>query len=410
MAITPDKAAIEAAGLEYVEPTELVSATGPKALNLLAQAVVDLAGGVDEAEVRAIVEGMDLGGGSGVREVSGTVTLTTADGPLVQVYATAAATVNGESLIAGDVAVFRLVAGKWEVRILDVDFEWRVVGTAPVAPPEAIEVTAQAPTWTDDTDIGGGTWSVPALEGITYSPVPRVAASGETVTVRAVAMQGYTIVGESTWSHTFPLAPGKPASNPSVTDAFDTRETPLSPKAANTLTWYWPEASPEPYRRTTDTGDLQWGAWSNPFTYIWGTPVSEHPVYSGTSGNVDGRLTGGRGQLELAQTAAMIEVDYAGSVSVFIAGNDTSSISIRIVGGKLEAWQDNEKTIADPVLGLPTTGQLALVYGRDGHTSVYVDGLRVVHTDAAAGKTGTRMGVWVGGSGSYVDNLAVTYL
>ena len=42
MAITPNKSAIEAAGLEYIEPHEIVKDTGPKALNLLAQAVVDI--------------------------------------------------------------------------------------------------------------------------------------------------------------------------------------------------------------------------------------------------------------------------------------------------------------------------------------------------------------------------------
>ena len=62
MAITPKRDAIEAAGLEYIEPTEIVKDTGPKALNLLAQAVVDIMakGSVNEAEVRAIIEGMDL--------------------------------------------------------------------------------------------------------------------------------------------------------------------------------------------------------------------------------------------------------------------------------------------------------------------------------------------------------------
>ena len=174
----------------------------------------DLAGGVDEAEVRAIVEGMDLGSGSGVREVSGTVTLTTTDGPLVQVYATSSATVNSESLSTGDYAAFRLIGSMWEVRVLDKDAAWRVVGTDPTpvdpgdpVPAEPVPVTASVPV----ADDAANTWTWTPTEGVRYL-IDGVERTGGTYsvgdvtkisTVTAEALPGYYLMSKIEVSHQF---------------------------------------------------------------------------------------------------------------------------------------------------------------------------------------------------------------
>src|SRR5690625_7722682 len=70
-----------------------------------------------------------------------------------------------------------------------------------------VEVTPAAPVFTDNDDDGGGSWTTDELEGVTFDPASGVAAPGETITVTATALDGYVIVGESEWAHTFPDAP-----------------------------------------------------------------------------------------------------------------------------------------------------------------------------------------------------------
>ena len=69
-------------------------------------------------QLPTLAEELGIGGsGSGIQEVSGTVTLDPAKGALQEVYATAAATVQGEPLAAGDAAVFRRLNGAWSVMV-----------------------------------------------------------------------------------------------------------------------------------------------------------------------------------------------------------------------------------------------------------------------------------------------------
>ena len=97
----------------------------------------------------------------------------------------------------------------------DATFEW--TGTAHNSPSKAtvvaapIEVTALPPTWTDNTgQAGGGMWTTPSIEGVIYEPATGNATSGQTVTVTATALEGYVIVGDSEWTHTFPEATPDP--------------------------------------------------------------------------------------------------------------------------------------------------------------------------------------------------------
>ena len=115
-------------------------------------------------------------------------------------------------------------------------------GSAPA--PVLTPVTATGPTWTDDPLNGGGTWTTPTEEGVTYSPASGTADPEEAVTVTATAQPGYILQGTSSWQHTFPEA---------------------SPVGPDGETWPMPTAAPwnTPEPITTPTYD--------------GTGVSTHP-------------------------------------------------------------------------------------------------------------------------------------
>ena len=126
------------------------------------------------ADLPALAEELKIGGGSGsgIEEVSGTVTLDAADGAIRQVYATASATVQGESLAVGEMAMFRHFGGVWQVIVFDDmgvprNTTWRAAGTTPGA-------AAPAPT------IGTGAISSITGEGatLTVTGATNVAATG----------------------------------------------------------------------------------------------------------------------------------------------------------------------------------------------------------------------------------------
>ena len=81
-----------------------------------------------------------------------------------------------------------------------------------------IEITPEPPTFTDNVEEGGGEWTTPYLEGVTYSPQSGLADPGQTVTVTATALEGYTLVGETSWSHVFPEEPEPEPEEPEPED------------------------------------------------------------------------------------------------------------------------------------------------------------------------------------------------
>ena len=182
MAIIPDKNAIEAAGLEYIEPTEIVADTGPKALNLLAQAVVDL---------------MAKGSGSGVREVSGTVALDATGPRILEFYTVGAATIGGVQFPEDTAVVFRRTAdGAWTH--LTVDWDGGVTTVSPTAP-----------TFSDQSGTALDTYTIPTTAGVDYRVEGVIKAAGTypasgAVTIQATpASEGVTLVGTVSWTHTF---------------------------------------------------------------------------------------------------------------------------------------------------------------------------------------------------------------
>src|SRR5690625_6182415 len=70
-----------------------------------------------------------------------------------------------------------------------------------------IIVTAEEPDRVDNTEDGGGTWTTPEIEGVVYEPESGTAQPGESVTVEATAEQGYSIEGDTEWTHQYPVAP-----------------------------------------------------------------------------------------------------------------------------------------------------------------------------------------------------------
>ena len=187
--------------------------------------VYDLANGTTVAPSRGVsvlesrITKLETEVGQIVREVSGTVTLTIADGPLVQVYATESATVNGESLIAGDVAVFRLVTGEWEVRVLDVDYAWRQVGSAPIPPGPAKPALSFTESVSDKlvtlaiTERGADSVRVDWGDGQSSTSSPWTHTYADygtyTVTVTATNAEGVTQVSRSVSVAAKTYAPGQ---------------------------------------------------------------------------------------------------------------------------------------------------------------------------------------------------------
>lgn len=93
-----------------------------------------------------------------------------------------------------------------------------------------VEITAPAPTFDDDAN----TYAVPAKTGVRYlvggsvvtgtNPVGDVST---TVTIDAEALEGYSLVGTTTWTGTFTKAPVEVAATaPTFDDEADTYKIP----------------------------------------------------------------------------------------------------------------------------------------------------------------------------------------
>jgi len=95
-------------------------------------------------------------------------------------------------------------------------------------PPPAIEVTPGV-TFQDPTCDVGAAVTPTTTTGLTYTIDGKV-APGEKVSVTASANDGYTIVGNATWEHTFGQVPDNCAAPPETTPTTPTTPTaPLTP-------------------------------------------------------------------------------------------------------------------------------------------------------------------------------------
>ena len=121
------------------------------------------------ADLPALADELKIGGGSGVRPVSGTVALTSSDPALVEVYAETGAVVQGVTLSPGGWAVFRRLNGAWQVMVQGIDTTWRAT-TAPEPEPEPKpgDTVLAAPTNLKATATAdGATLSWAAVSGAT---------------------------------------------------------------------------------------------------------------------------------------------------------------------------------------------------------------------------------------------------
>jgi len=76
-----------------------------------------------------------------------------------------------------------------------------------------VEVTATAPSFTDPDCDTEADISIPETEGVTYSQEGDVEPGG-TVTVTATAQEGFVLVGETEWTHTYAEVPAEDICNP----------------------------------------------------------------------------------------------------------------------------------------------------------------------------------------------------
>lgn len=135
--------------------------------------------------------------GSGIRNVSGTLNLTDEPG-IVEVYATASATVEGVALAAGDAAVFRYLSGAWTYMVVGTHTTWQSISATPVtANVPTADDTANTITWTPKTGVQY------VIAGSVRTPPYSVGDVTATVVVTAQATAGYTLTGTSSWTFNF---------------------------------------------------------------------------------------------------------------------------------------------------------------------------------------------------------------
>ena len=349
------------------------------------------------ADLPALAKELKIGGsGSGIEQVSGTVTLDSTGAPIREVYATATATVQGEPLAAGDAAVFRRLNGAWSVMVVGKDTKWRGVGTTPAPPKPSDPTVVLAPptgvaasdvrektatiTWTASTSPevtgyvysldGGSTWNYGA------SPLALTNLTGSTLyQVQVRATDGTNVSSVATTSFTTTAPP------PVITD-------PLVGDGAQTL----------PGRVVPGT------------TYTW----ASGDVGSGTSAlslgatglAVPAGSVGGGGKIATGSyVSATVQADY----DVTTAGKNTTEAQVRVgtsgpsrivaavrQDGTLqyEIGRDGLKPLAT---GVPSTGTLALSLSGTTATAYINGAAKGTFTITEATRAEVALGVFRGG-------------
>lgn len=339
-------------------------------------------------------------GGSGVEPVSGTVTLDPASGQVREVFATSAATVQGEKLAAGDIAAFRYASGVWQVRVLDKDHAWRNVGTAPTDPTPPSGLTAPtnvkaSPTTTGATitwnavsgadgyvlRMDGGTWADMG-KALTYTVASQSAGSSHTVEV--AAYKGTASAQTAT----------SPASTVSYVVLGATLKATTDYLAADTGTAI----------TSWSGGGLAWLAPISADTGVTGnaTTLINQRTYSGTGGTA---ASGGSTLLD--QDDACISVRYSmevGATGQQVRLHARGSGAIIVLRGDGQIY--GEGGIGVIATGQPITGTLSLaVVGGVG--TVYVNGAAVGQPFSVVTASSRRWGFAAYGASSYVLSAKV---
>ena len=375
-----------------------------------------------------------VGSGSGIKEVSGTVTLDMSGAPIREFYTTGATTfkANGaDTLISSFTAVVwrRNAQGSWGYQV--VQDAWTTPAptpdtTAPVAGTLAVTVTDVKADLTvsgasDDRGYvqysfskdNGATWTA-YQDSATYTFTGLTASTAYQFRHRVKDAAGNVTTGTAVSKTTNAAPPFDPSTLYPTADIIDTfTGAPDGTVIAgpNGATWT---------RRTVEKGGLQWGAWAMP---LFPTPNTTNVGYPVTyeAKIIGGVATSTRGTalLQLPRPARLIEADYnlkgAGNrVTLALAGNATETIIARVFAAEgLKVFRDSGTQLGSTVplstLG-GETGTLGLSYdAATGVVKVTHNGVEKFTFNGPTGRTGTLAGFDVEGPGSpTIDNVRVT--
>lgn len=380
------------------------------------------------------------GSGSGIKEVSGTVTLD-ATGPAIrEFYTTGAATfkANGaDTLISSFTAVVwrRNAQGSWGYQI--VQDAWTTPTptpdtTAPVAGTLAVTTTdtkADLSVSGASDDRGyvqygfskdnGATWTA-YQDAASYTFTGLTSATSYQFRHRVKDAAGNAVTGTAVSKTTNAAPPFDPSDLYPTADVIDTFTG--APDGTVIAGWNgnaW-------VRRTVEKGGLQWGAWTMPL-FLPPNVANVGYEVDATAKIVGGVATSTRGVsttrgaalLQLPRPARLIEADYnlkgAGNrVTLALAGNATETIIARVFSSEgLKVFRDSGTQLGSTVplstLG-GETGTLGLSYdAATGVVKVTHNGVEKFTFNGPTGRTGTLAGFDVEGPGSpTIDNVRVT--
>ena len=384
-----------------------------------------------------------VGSGSGIEEVSGTVTLD-ASGPAIrEFYTTGAATfkANGaDTLISSFTAVVwrRNAQGSWGYQIVQDDWTTPTPTpdtTAPVAGTLAVATTdtkADLSVSGASDDRGyvqysfskdnGGTWTA-YQDSATYTFTGLSASTAYQFRHRVKDAANNVTTGTAvskTTAATPPVDPSTLYPNAAVIDTFTVNA------ADGTRLVDYDTATSTATQRTTEKGGLKWGWYVNPPLVdkpdtVYGNAFVKGPTIQG--GKIaDWGLKPYAAQLNLAQSSARLEADIIfdrHDMQMYLAASATEAIILRWFKPEgIKVFVDGPTQLGPTVTGLtPTSATVGLSYNAaTGVVTVTVDGVEKLSATTKAGRTGTVAGVsrlTSGGSSglnSQLDNVRVTYL
>lgn len=388
------------------------------------------------------------GSGSGIEEVSGTVTLD-ATGPAIREFYTTGATTfkaNGaDTLISSFTAVVwrRNAQGSWGYQV--VQDAWTTPTptpdtTAPVAGTLAVTTTdtkADLSVSGASDDRGyvqysfskdnGATWTA-YQDSASYSFTGLAASTSYQFRHRVRDAAGNVTTGTAvskTTAATPPFDPSTLYPGAAVIDTFTVNA------ADGTRLIDYDTATSTATQRTTEKGGLKWGWYVNPPLVskpdtVYGNALVRGPVIYGGQivdwGVAPGQTNARTAQLNLTQSSARIEADITVNgydMQMYLAASTTEAIILRWMKAEgIKVWVDGANQLGSTITGLPSlSATVGLSYNAaTGAVTVTFNGEQKFSATTKAGRTGTVAGVsmlpsggGVGGNSS-LDNVRVTYL
>ena len=380
------------------------------------------------------------GSGSGIEQVSGTVTLDATGDPIREFFTTAATTfkANGaDTLISSFTAVVwrRNSQGSWGYQI--VQDAWTTPAptpdtTAPVAGTLAVTTTDTTATLTvtgasDDRGYvsyafskdNGSTWSV-WQTGPSYTITGLTPSTAYYFRHKVKDAADNTTTGAAVTKSTDVAKPVDLYPDAQVVDTFTVNA------ADGTRLIDYDTATSTATQRTTEKGGLKWGWYVNPPLVekpvtVYGNAFARGPAIGGGK-IVDWGAVPRTAQLNLAQSSARLEADITVNgydMQMYLAASATEAIILRWMKAEgIKVWVDGATQLGSTITGLPSlSATVGLSYNSvTGAVVVTFNGEQKFSATTKTGRTGTVAGVsmlpsggGVGGN-SNLDNVRVTYL